>query len=120
MSLDTSAVIGLSGIKGQATSVGFPQVVTVDQKNAFESMVSSKPDVGISAQVGKVIDYVQSRFNEKHDAITESVKNFENTGSAVALMVASHQGANKSIMVQLVGTVSKKSADSAEQIYKQQ
>jgi hypothetical protein len=35
-------------------------------------------------------------------------------------MMATHQGANNSVMVQLCGTVSKKCADNAEQIYKQQ
>ena len=74
----------------------------------------------ISGQISSAVNYVENKFNAKHVEIVKSLKDFEESGSAVSLMMASHQGANNSVMVQLCGTVSKKCADNAEQLYKQQ
>jgi hypothetical protein len=96
-------------------------IADTSQKTYFESLLNgSASGGGVSQQLGEVINRVQDTFNKSHGQVVSSIKKFEETGSAVDLMIASHEGSNKSIMVQLVGMVSKKSADSAEQIYKQQ
>jgi hypothetical protein len=107
------------GVDGMASnSVGVPDVT---QKSYFEALLNgTSSGGGVSPQLSEVINRVQDTFNKSHGEVVSSIKRFEETGSAVDLMIASHQGSNKSIMVQLVGMVSKKSADSAEQIYKQQ
>ena len=112
---------GMSGVSqvGGLGSVGGP----VNQQNRvmFEQMLNETPSAGtVPSPISDAIRSVESRFNEKQLEIVKSMKNFEETGGAVALMMASHQGANNSVMVQLCGTVSKKCADNTEQIYKQQ
>ncbi len=112
---------GMSGVSqvGGMGSIGGP----VNQQNRvmFEQMLNEPPKVGGSmGPISEAIRAVETKFNEKQVEIVKSMKSFEETGGAVALMMASHQGANNSVMVQLCGTVSKKCADNTEQIYKQQ
>lgn len=96
--------------------------VTHENKTDFEKMLSTSVDKSspISEKMTDLVSYVEGKFNQSDFEVARSIKSFEETGAAVALMSASHQGANKSVMVQLCGTVGKKCSDHAEQLYKQQ
>ena len=95
--------------------------VSVNQadKMQFEQMIGDSSN-GIPNKISNIVGQMETKFTQKQVDIVKSLKSFEESGGAVALMAATHQGANNSIMVQLCGTVSKKCADNAEQLYKQQ
>lgn len=105
---------------GSATKSSVASSPTEGMQQSFLNMLDKANSGSAMPQLEKTINYVQDRFNSKHIEVVNSIKKFEATGSAVALMEASHQGANKSVMVQLCGTVGKKCADNTEQLYKQQ
>lgn len=105
---------------GSAAKTSASTSPTANMQQTFLSMLDKANSSSAMPQLEKTINYVQDRFNAKHVDVVNSIKKFETTGSAVALMEASHQGANKSVMVQLCGTVGKKCADNTEQLYKQQ
>ena len=86
----------------------------------FSQMVSQNQGSSGLGQIEKAINYVQEKIDSKAHTVVDSIRKFETTGSAVALLQASHEGANKSVMVQLCGTLGKKTADNTEQLYKQQ
>lgn len=114
--VDTSSLFSASSSGGSAG-----MLVNQGDKAQFELMLNEgSGSGGFSNQISSAVNYVENSFNQKHVDIVKSLKSFEESGSAVALMMATHQGANNSVMVQLCGTVSKKCADNAEQIYKQQ
>ncbi|MEQ9106008.1 MAG: hypothetical protein RLO04_00930 [Limnobacter sp.] len=114
--VDTSSLFSTSSSGGSA---GMP--VNQADKAQFEQMLNEgSGSGGFSNQISSAVSYVENKFNQQHVDIVKNLKSFEESGGAVALMMATHQGANNSVMVQLCGTVSKKCADNAEQIYKQQ
>ncbi len=119
--IEMMEMLAASNSSGGAVG-NFGNTVSFEQKSEFEKMLNTTVDKTsvISDKMTKLINYVEGKFNESSLEVARSIKNFEETGAAVALMSASHEGANKSVMVQLCGTVGKKCSDHAEQLYKQQ
>lgn len=114
--IDSSSIFSSPNAQGPASGALNP-----NDKLQFEQLLNGDTSkTGVSSEITSVVNYIENKFNEKHVDIVKNLKSFEESGGAVALMAASHQGANNSVMVQLCGTVSKKCADNVEQIYKQQ
>lgn len=104
-------------LQGGQKSSGF----NISNQLKFENLLngSGKND-GVPSGVQNIVKNVEASFEKKQHEIVKSIEKFEETGGALDLMIASHKGSNNSVMVQLCGTVSKKTADNTEQIYKQQ
>jgi hypothetical protein len=117
MSLVTSEVIvGESQTPFKAS--GFSEANKIQFDALMANNSQSTPSIGNDLQ--KIVKNVETSFQEKRLDIVKSIEKFEESGGALDLMVATHAGANNSVMVQMCGTVGKKMADNTEQIYKQQ
>lgn len=117
--IDLSGVLsGAASSEVRFPSFGGPGMPNPQDVNAFNQMMGDTG--GVSSKVKSFVNSAEAKLQETEMNISGKLRQFDSKDDTLKLIDALHTSSLRSVSVQFIGKVGSKSAESFEQLIKQQ